>query len=112
MFAMSVNEVPGWSVLIVPRLIGVPVAATPGLVPHVEVSTEPELPLADAEEAAALVAAGALDDAAGAPLELERARAAGGEDAERQQRGCRGRCPRPPVDGSIHVFCLLLADSA
>ena len=71
MFAMSVNEVPGWSVLIVPRLIGVPVAATPGLVPQDVVSTGPELPLADAEEAAALVAAGALDEAAGALLELD-----------------------------------------
>lgn len=52
MFAMSVKEVPGWSVLIVPRLIGVPVAATPGLDPHVEVSTVPgeeAAPVADAE---------------------------------------------------------------
>ena len=69
MFAMSVKLVPGWSVLIVPRLIGVPVAATPGLVPQDEVSTavlagEPEA------EAAALVAAGALEVAAGALVEL------------------------------------------
>jgi hypothetical protein len=39
MFAMSVNEVPGWLVLMVPRLIGVPVALTPGLVPHCDVLT-------------------------------------------------------------------------
>jgi len=71
MFDMSVNEVPGWSVLTVPRLIGVPVAATPGLVPQEEVATVP--PAAeelDAEEAA-LLAAGALDEAAALLLELE-----------------------------------------
>src|ERR1700723_2865048 len=39
MFAMSVNEVPGWLVTIPPSAIGVPVAATPGLVPHCEVLT-------------------------------------------------------------------------
>ena len=79
MLAMSVNEVPGWSVLIVPRLIGVPVAATPALLPQVEVSTAPALALPDAEAAAELLAAGALDDpvAAGAEeveLELHAAR--------------------------------------
>ena len=37
MFAMSVNEVPGWFVTIPPSGIGVPAAATPGLVPHWEV---------------------------------------------------------------------------
>ena len=41
MFAMSVNDVPGWLVTMPPSTIGVPVAATPGLVPHVEVSTVP-----------------------------------------------------------------------
>jgi hypothetical protein len=58
-------------------LIGVPVAATPGLVPHEEVDTV----LADEEldgDEAALVAAGALDEAAGAvvveELELHPAR--------------------------------------
>ena len=69
MFAMSVNEVPGWSVLIVPRLIGVPVAATPGLVPHVEVSTAPALAVLDADEEAGgaeLLAAGALERRAAA----------------------------------------------
>ena len=39
MFEMSVNDVPGWLVTITPRLIGVPVAATPGLVPHCDVFT-------------------------------------------------------------------------
>jgi hypothetical protein len=47
MFGMSVNEVPGWLVTIAPSAIGVPVAATPGLVPHCDVLT-------------ALVLAGAL----------------------------------------------------
>ena len=37
MFAMSAKLVPVWSVTIEPRLIGVPVAACPGLVPHAEV---------------------------------------------------------------------------
>ena len=68
---MSVNEVPGWSVTIVPMLIGVPVAATPGWVPQLEESTAVELLLADAEEAAALLAAGALDDVPVLALELE-----------------------------------------
>src|SRR5712664_4068274 len=36
---MSVNEVPGWLVTIPPRGIGVPVAFTPGLVPHCDVRT-------------------------------------------------------------------------
>jgi len=41
MFGMSVNEVPGWLVAMAPSAIGVPVAATPGLVPHWDVSTVP-----------------------------------------------------------------------
>jgi hypothetical protein len=61
MFGMSVNDVPGWLVAMAPSAIGVPVAATPGLVPHCVVLTaevlaedvlagallllEPELPL-------------------------------------------------------------------
>src|ERR1700733_2381287 len=53
MFAMSVNDVPGWLVTMPPSTIGVPVAATPGLVPHVEVSTVP---------------AAAVDVAVGVPL--------------------------------------------
>ena len=36
--AMSVNDVPGWLVTIPPSGIGVPVAFTPGLVPHCDVS--------------------------------------------------------------------------
>jgi hypothetical protein len=39
MNAMSVNDVPGWSVTIPPTGIGVPVAVTPGLVPHCDVLT-------------------------------------------------------------------------
>ena len=39
MFGMSVNDVPGWLVAIAPSGIGVPVAFTPGLVPHCEVFT-------------------------------------------------------------------------
>src|SRR5438876_3069694 len=47
MFAMSVKSVPGCWVLIVPRLIAVPAAATPGLLPHEEVSLAPPPPEAD-----------------------------------------------------------------
>ena len=39
MFGMSVNDVPGWLVAMAPSAIGVPVAATPGLVPHCVVLT-------------------------------------------------------------------------
>lgn len=39
MLAMSVNDVPGWLVTIAPSGIGVPVAFTPGLVPHEDVLT-------------------------------------------------------------------------
>lgn len=61
MFGMSVNEVPGWLVAMAPSAIGVPVAATPGLVPHCDVLT--------AEALAELVAvlAGVLE----LPVELE-----------------------------------------
>jgi hypothetical protein len=58
MFGMSVNEVPGWLVAMAPSTIGVPVAATPGLVPHCDVLT--------ADVLAELLA---LDELAGA-LEL------------------------------------------
>ncbi|HEY6311332.1 MAG TPA: hypothetical protein VIY52_11080 [Streptosporangiaceae bacterium] len=47
MNGMSVNEVPGWFVAMAPRAIGVPVAATPGLVPHCEVLTVAVLALAE-----------------------------------------------------------------
>src|SRR5216683_727335 len=39
MFPISVNDVPGWLVSIPPSAIGVPVAGTPGLVPHCDVLT-------------------------------------------------------------------------
>src|SRR5690242_9189845 len=51
MFGMSVNEVPGWLVAMAPSGIGVPVALTPGLVPHCDVSTVAAL--AEADEAPA-----------------------------------------------------------
>jgi hypothetical protein len=41
MFGPSVKSVPGWWVSIVPMLIGVPVAATPGLDPQDEVLVLP-----------------------------------------------------------------------
>jgi hypothetical protein len=61
MFAMSVKLACGESVTIEPRLIGVPEAAWPGLVPHCDVLTADVL----AELVALDVLAGALE------LELE-----------------------------------------
>jgi hypothetical protein len=76
MFSMSLKSVPGCLVLIAPMLIGVPVAATPGLVPQEDVEVAPLAEELDAEEAAPL-AAGALDDDAPLPeLELEELHAA------------------------------------
>src|ERR1700729_1347629 len=74
MFSMSLKSVPGCLVLIAPMLIGVPVAATPGLVPQEDVETVPAEAVLD--PAAALLAAGALDDAALPELELEELHAA------------------------------------
>jgi hypothetical protein len=55
MFEMSVNEVPGWLVTIPPSGIGVPVAATPGLVPHCEVLTVVVLGALDVAELAGVL---------------------------------------------------------
>src|ERR1700722_11809848 len=81
MFSMSLKSVPGCLVLIAPMLIGVPVAATPGLVPQEEVATvlaDGELDAAGDEAAAAVLEAGALEEAAGGvaddELELQPAR--------------------------------------
>src|ERR1700749_4891987 len=59
MFSMSEKSVPGCLVLMAPSGIGVPVAATPGLVPHDEV-------LVDAAAALVLVLLAEVDEAAGA----------------------------------------------
>jgi hypothetical protein len=76
MFSMSLKSVPGCLVLIAPMLIGVPVAATPGLVPQEDVEVVPAV-AEFAPVAAALLAAGALDDDAPLPeLELEELHAA------------------------------------
>ena len=56
MFGMSVNEVPGWLVAMAPSGIGVPVAATPGLVPQLDVLTVAAL--AELDE----LPAGVVDD--------------------------------------------------
>jgi hypothetical protein len=70
MFSMSLKSVPGSLVSMAPRLIGVPVAATPGLVPHDDVETVLALPVEvapeDAEVAAPVAAAVPLPE-----LELE-----------------------------------------
>ena len=57
MFAMSAKLVPVWSVTMLPSGIGVPVAATPGLVPQAEVLVVLALLEADADE---LLAGGEL----------------------------------------------------
>lgn len=59
---MSVNDVPGWLVTIPPSAIGVPVAVTPGFVPHCEVATVvlPELAGLAGELLFGLLAAGEL----------------------------------------------------
>ena len=57
MFGISVNDVPGWLVAIAPSGIGVPVAFTPGLVPHCDVLTAAPL----GEPAAEPLAGGLLD---------------------------------------------------
>ena len=67
MFAMSAKLVPVWSVTIEPRLIGVPAAATPGLVPHCDVLTVDAL----AELVALDVLAGVLELPVELVLELE-----------------------------------------
>jgi hypothetical protein len=46
MFGPSLKSVPGCLVSIVPMLIGVPVALTPGFGPHDDVSLDPVLALA------------------------------------------------------------------
>jgi hypothetical protein len=62
MFSMSLKSVPFCFVLIAPMLIGVPVAATPGLVPQAEVLVVVALLEADADE---------LLEAGGELLELD-----------------------------------------
>jgi hypothetical protein len=49
MFGPSLKSVPGCLVSIVPMLIGVPLAATPGFGPQLDVSLEPPLELAAVE---------------------------------------------------------------
>src|SRR5215469_10861055 len=70
MFGMSVNEVPGWSVAMAPRSIGVPVAVTPGLVPHCEVLA-PALELALLTGLAGALALDEDEPPAEVPLLLE-----------------------------------------
>src|SRR6202035_6154225 len=66
MYSMSLKSVPGCLVLIAPMLIGVPVAATPGLVPQEDVETVPLAAEVDAV-AAALLAGGPVGHARAPP---------------------------------------------
>src|ERR1700729_528334 len=74
MFSMSLKSVPGCLVLIAPMLIGVPVAATPGLVPQDDVETAAADEELDGDEAGGLVGAGALEADVVEELELQPAR--------------------------------------
>ena len=65
MFGPSLKSVPGCLVSIVPMLIGVPVAATPGFLPHADVLVLPPL-----EPELAAVVALVLDALLGAAPEL------------------------------------------
>ena len=99
MFSMSLKSVPVCLVLIAPMLIGVPVAATPGLVPQAEVLVVVALELLDAAADALLVAGGGLLELD----ELELLQAARTPSATRRER--RGRHPRAPT-GSVYS-CVL-----
>jgi len=89
MFAMSAKLVPVWSVTMPPSGIGVPVAATPGLVPQAEVLVVVALLEADADE---LLAAGGelleLDE-----LELLQAARTPSESAASVASSIRERLP-------------------
>jgi hypothetical protein len=89
MFSMSLKSVPFCFVLIAPMLIGVPVAATPGLVPQAEVLVVVALLEADADE---LLAAGGelleLDE-----LELLQAARTPSESAASVASSIRERLP-------------------
>jgi hypothetical protein len=67
MFGPSEKSVPGCLVSIVPMLIGVPVALTPGFGPHLDVSVEAVLELEPPEVLALVVLLEPADDA----VELE-----------------------------------------
>ncbi len=68
MFGMSVNDVPGWLVAMAPSAIGVPVAATPGLLPHCDVLTAAVPDVADVADVPGV--ADVVDVAAGVLVEL------------------------------------------
>jgi len=68
MFGMSVNDVPGWLVAMAPSAIGVPVAATPGLLPHCDVLTAAVPGVADVADVPGV--ADVVDVAAGVLVEL------------------------------------------
>jgi len=82
MLAMSVNDVPGWFVTIPPSGIGVPVAFTPGLVPHRDVAAAAALP------ALGVVAGLLADELLLHPAAATSPRAATSAAAPRAPRAC------------------------
>jgi hypothetical protein len=105
MFAMSAKLVPVWSVTMPPSGIGVPVAATPGLVPHEEVLTAPAEP-----DAAALV--GEVPPAALVELELELLHPAMTPTAITAKAAIRGRGPRNDCLFMCSAFSSLTANNS
>jgi hypothetical protein len=107
MFAMSAKLVPVWSVTMPPSGIGVPVAATPGLVPHEEVLTAPAEP--------ELVAAGALLEVLPAELgelELELLHPAMTPTAITAKAAIKGRGPRNDCLFMCSAFSSLTANNS
>ena len=90
MFAMLAKLVPVWSVTMPPSGIGVPVAATPGLVPQAEVLVVVALLEADADE---LLAGGELDELELDELELLQAARTPSESAASVASIIRERLP-------------------
>src|SRR5215469_5675998 len=89
---MSVNDVPVWSVTMVPRLMGVPVAFTPGLVPQSDVLTAP------------VPAEPPLDVLVGLPLLAQPTRVAIPAAAMRATKG-RACATRPYIRSCLSTSC-------
>src|SRR5215471_915764 len=106
MFAMSAKLVPVWSVTIPPSGIGVPVAATPGLVPHDEVLTAPAEP-----EVAGAALVGEVPPPALVVLELE-LHPARTPTAITAKAAIRGRGPRNDCLFMCSAFSSLTANNS
>ena len=104
MFSMSLKSVPGCLVSMPPKMIGVPVAATPGFVPHAEALTVPELAGAEVDVLAPALEVGADAEPV---LELELHPARTPPTARTEVSAAASRHLRGWVRCIIH--CLLVA---